>query len=51
MPLMEQYAQLAFDGSNFWDEQADIVDVIAYCRSSKRLFIPTGWREVLPKAM
>ena len=43
-----------FSESNFderWDECSDLQDLLVYCRGSKRLRIPPGWRDVLPSEL
>ena len=43
---MTLFDEADFD-SDWWDD-CDLKDVIVYCRGSKLLKIPDGWRALIP---
>lgn len=47
--ILELFKSATFDES--WDDHADLKDCIVYCRGSKRLQIPDGWRQWLPTSI
>lgn len=47
--VLELFKQAAFD--DLWDDSSDIRDVLVYARGSKRLCIPSGWRDALPSEL
>lgn len=50
--LIELFSKMEWDDQcRSWDEEADLRDVIRYARGSRRLQIPLGWKDVLPKTI
>lgn len=50
-PLQILFANMTWAESADWDMEADLRRVVRYARGSKRLSIPGGWREFLPKEL
>ena len=51
-PLEILFGKLGWcEESRLWDAEADLWRVVQYARGSKKLSIPSGWRDLLPKKM